>query len=637
MSGCAAIPPNGNVGLRLNGVVENGSAIWLTENITRFDRMLSAHEPNEAFGQFIFCELALAVQAPAARLIVVQNEMPKPKLRVAAKCGKTTDVISASDEQRIRVLVRERAKTSLGAKQNGANELTLPVLNDGVPTGLMMFKVSHSLSAAERQLLDHVAGRFGAILKSIEADVRTQRLLRQSESLTRELQNQQVWLKHTNDELEEKARMLAVQKIEMETRNREIEQARLALQEQAQQLALTSKYKSEFLANMSHELRTPLNSMLLLARQLMDNREKTLTPKQLEFSKVIHSAGQELLQLVNDILDLAKIEAGKISIEIGEYTTADLPEFLERNFHLLAQSKNLELKVELPDTLPQTLQTDARRLEQILKNLLSNALKFTKHGGVTLRAEEVESGWRPENNVLNSAPGVIAFSVTDTGIGIPPEKQKLIFEAFQQADGSTSREYGGTGLGLTISRELAALLGGEIHLQSEPGNGSTFTLYIPRTTIAPVPQTHGLRERLQRGRTIEQLAGDPHASESLRGRSALVVDDDIRNIFALTSLLERFEMKVVSAEEGQAALDYLESNGCIDVVLMDIMMPGMDGFTVIQKLRHSERFKLLPIIAVTAKAMKGDREKCLRAGASEYVTKPIDPELLLNALKKILQ
>jgi CheY-like chemotaxis protein len=283
------------------------------------------------------------------------------------------------------------------------------------------------------------------------------------------------------------------------------------------------------------------------------------------------------------------------------------------------------------------MQTDTRRLEQILKNLLSNALKFTKKGGVTLRAEQVEWGWRTENHALNSAPGVIAFSVIDTGIGIPIEKQKLIFEAFQQADGSTSREYGGTGLGLTISRELASLLGGEIHLKSEPGKGSVFTLYVPQTTVAPIPPAHGLRERPKRHASVAQLTRDPHITDTLRGQVALVVDDDIRNIFALTSLLERFEMRVVSAENGQAALDLLESNGCIDVVLMDIMMPGMDGFTVIHKLRHIERFKTLPIIAVTAKAMKDDREKCLRAGASDYIAKPLDPELLLNALKKCFQ
>ncbi|MGZ5543187.1 MAG: ATP-binding response regulator [Limisphaerales bacterium] len=631
----AANHPNGSSEplRRGNGLADG----WLQENLARFDRMFAAQGPNEVFGQYIFSELALAVQATEAQLIVAEAESANGKFRVAASHGISTDAISKADEQRFRHCITSAALSNVASKHDGREQrMILPIVQKGAVTGVMAFTARNPFTEDQRRLLDDAARRFPAVLQSMESDVRTQRLLRQSESLTRELQNQQVWLKHTNDELEEKARMLAVQKIEMETRNRDIEQARLALQEQAQQLALTSKYKSEFLANMSHELRTPLNSMLLLARQLMDNREKTLSPKQLEFSKVIHAAGQELLHLVNDILDLAKIEAGKISIEIGDYPTADLPEFLDRNFQLLAQSKNLALKVEVSPDLPRVMQTDARRLEQILKNLLSNALKFTKHGGVTLRAQPADSGWSVENSVLNAAPGVIAFSVTDTGIGIPHEKQKLIFEAFQQADGSTNREYGGTGLGLTISRELAALLGGEIRLQSEPGKGSTFVLYLPETTVAPVHPAHGLREN-QRAPSIEKLTRDPHVTESLRGLVALVVDDDIRNIFALTSLLERFEMSVVSAEEGQAALDLLEGNGCIDVVLMDIMMPGMDGYAVIEKLRRMERFKTLPIIAVTAKAMKGDREKCLRAGASEYVTKPLDPELLLNALKKCLQ
>jgi CheY-like chemotaxis protein len=384
-------------------------------------------------------------------------------------------------------------------------------------------------------------------------------------------------------------------------------------------------------------LRTPLNSMLLLARQLMENREQTLTAKQLEFSKVIHAAGQELLHLVNDILDLAKIEAGKINVEIGDYLPAELPEFVERNFQLLAQSKNLKLAVELDSRLPTVMQTDARRIEQILKNLLSNALKFTKTGGVTLRVRRVDHGWSNENKVLNQAEAVIAFSVEDTGIGIPPEKQKLIFEAFQQADGSTSREYGGTGLGLTISRELAGLLGGEIDLQSTPGQGSTFTLFAPQTTPMPVAHEPAGRETSPRPAPGPLFPNDPALLCALRGRTALIVDDDIRNIFALTSLLERFQMNVLSAEDGDGALDSLKGDQPIDVVLMDIMMPGLDGFGTIEKLRKRQPLKDLPIIAVTAKAMKNDREKCLRAGATEYIAKPLDIELLLDALKRCLQ
>jgi signal transduction histidine kinase len=549
---------------------------------------------------------------------------------------KLRTVFSTDDESN--PLIEQLARRCVTAidivESNGA--VAWPITDKTGLRGVMCFSGPKLFNKLHRKLLDHAARNFAAVLDSLENEAHSQRLLRQSESLTRELQNQQVWLKHTNDELEEKARLVAVQKIEMEARNRDIEQARLALQDKAHQLALTSKYKSEFLANMSHELRTPLNSMLLLARQLMENREQTLTSKQLEFSKVIHAAGQELLQLVNDILDLAKIEAGKISLEIGDFTPSDLPEFVERNFQLLAQSKDLSLTVDLHPKLPVLMQTDERRVEQILKNLLSNAIKFTKQGGVTLRVAPVRKGWSADNRPLNQTPSVIAFSVIDTGIGIPLEKQQMIFEAFQQADGTTSREYGGTGLGLTISRELATLLGGEIQLKSEPDKGSTFTLYVPQTSLAPTPQGHALREP-KRGQTVsELLIRDPAVLDKFRGRTALVVDDDIRNIFALTSLLERFQMNVLSAEEGQSALELLQSSSHVDLILMDIMMPGMDGYATIQKLRGIGKFKTIPIIAVTAKAMLDDREKCLRAGANKYISKPVDPELLLTLLKECL-
>jgi signal transduction histidine kinase len=600
---------------------------WLTENAARFDRMFAAQQRSNSFGQFILSELAMTVGALIASLYVAEGA----KFRLIASAS--TESVSLPEQILKRCVLN--LKTKIGQKADETTVL-VPICEKRSIKGVMAFSAERPFGKPQHQLLDHAARQFAVVLDMMESDARTQRLLRQSESLTRELQNQQVWLKHTNDSLEEKARMLAVQKLEMETRNREIELARRTLQDKAHQLAVTSRYKSEFLANMSHELRTPLNSMLLLARQLMDNREQTLTPKQLEFAKVINAAGHELLQLVNDILDLAKIEAGKISMEIGNYTPHELPEFVDNNFQLLAQSKDLRLKVELARNVPKVMQTDARRLEQILKNLLSNALKFTKKGSVTLHVASVESGWSAENKLLNEAPSVIAFSVIDTGIGIPAEKQQLIFEAFQQADGSTSREYGGTGLGLTICRELAALLGGEIQLQSEPGKGSTFRLFTPQTTVAPVAPEYGLRESTTRTLPAAELAGDAALINKLRGRTALIVDDDIRNVFALTSLLERFGMTVVSAEEGQAALNLLEQMPSIDIVLMDIMMPGMDGFSAIQKMRRIEKFTKLPIIAVTAKAMKDDREKCLRAGASNYIAKPINPELLLNALKECL-
>src|SRR5262249_14877389 len=314
---------------------------------------------------------------------------------------------------------------------------------------------------------------------TIEANMRTEELLKQSQSLARELQSRQEELQKTNEELQEKARLLAHQNQEVERKNREVEQARQALEEKAKQLQLTSKYKSEFLANMSHELRTPLNSLLILSDQLCKNAEGNLTGKQTEFAKTIHSSGNDLLMLINDVLDLSKIESGTVVVDVGEVRLGDLHSYVERTFRHVAESKNVDFLIRLAQGLPPSVLTDAKRLQQVLKNLLSNAFKFTHPGQVTLNVEPVTAGWNPENEALTRTPNVLAFSVTDTGIGIPPDKQQIIFEAFQQADGSTSRKYGGTGLGLAISREISRLLGGEIRLVSAPGRGSTFPPFLP--------------------------------------------------------------------------------------------------------------------------------------------------------------
>src|SRR5437762_3266714 len=311
--------------------------------------------------------------------------------------------------------------------------------------------------------------------------MRTEELLKQSQSLAQQLQTRQEELQKTNEELQEKARLLAKQNEEVERKNAEVEQARQELEEKARQLALTSKYKSEFLANMSHELRTPLNSLLILSDQLSKSPGGNLTPKQTEFAKTIHSSGNDLLNLINDILDLSKIESGTVQVDVGELRLDDLRHFVERTFRHVAESKSIEFTMDFGNQLPGAMLTDAKRLQQIIKNLLSNAFKFTHHGQVTLTVEPAEAGWNRENDELNRAAEVLCFSVTDTGIGIPADKQQIIFEAFQQADGSTSRKYGGTGLGLAISRELSRLLSGEIRLMSTPGRGSTFHLYLPAT------------------------------------------------------------------------------------------------------------------------------------------------------------
>jgi CheY-like chemotaxis protein/signal transduction histidine kinase len=769
----------------------------------------------------------------------------------------------------------------------------------------------HDFTPSQLAFLEQLTGSIGVVLNTIEATMRTEGLLKQSQQLAGELQTQQKELQQTNEELATKARLLAEQNVEVERKNQEIELARRALEEKAAELALTSRYKSEFLANMSHELRTPLNSILILGQQLSENADRNLSTRQVEFAKTIHGAGTDLLNLISDILDLSKIESGTVTVECEELPFTHLKETLERTFRHEAENRKLTFTTNFDEHLGRAITTDYKRLMQILKNLLSNAFKFTDHGGVRLHVGVAAGGWSSEHPVLSQAQPVIEFSVSDTGIGIPAEKQRIIFEAFQQADAGTARKYGGTGLGLAISRELAHLLGGEIRLSSIPGSGSTFTLYLPfnymgaaygktlarpapsgtastfQPIVLPAPRAEEIeddRASLQPGQAVlliieddphyarvlltlardrgfgavlaktgadalelarrykptaitldvflpdmlgwtvlSQLKRDPatrhipvqiitveeerqyglergafsfinkplttdgleaafdrikrfaeprirqllvieddpaeqlsirelighddveittansgaealellsehnfdcivldlrlpdmsgfelldrmqldveysnvpvvvftgrelsdneqnelrrkaksivlkgvqsperlldetalflhriigdlpeskqkmietlhQSDESLRNRRVLVVDDDIRNIFALNSLLERHNMQVISANNGQDAIRLVEQTPDLSLVLMDIMMPEMDGYETMRRIRGKHEFRQLPIIALTAKAMKGDREKCLEAGASDYVAKPVNTEQLLSLVR----
>jgi CheY-like chemotaxis protein len=797
--------------------------------------------------------------------------------------------------------------------------VVLPVLFEGETRAVVELASLHPLTETHLAFLEQLTQSIGVVLNTIEATMRTENLLKQSQQLTLELQTRQSELQQTNEELASKAKQLAEQNVEVERKNKEVEQARRALEEQAAELALTSKYKSEFLANMSHELRTPLNSILILGQELAGNMAGNLSTKQVEFARNIHSAGTDLLTLINDILDLSKIESGTVTVEAEDITFNSLRDSVERTFHHIAESKSLPFYVEVSSSLPRTFTTDPKRLQQILKNLLSNAFKFTTLGHVSMTVRDVTAGWSPEHPVLARAQTVIAFSVVDTGIGIAPEKQKLIFEAFQQADAGTSRKYGGTGLGLAISRELATLLGGEIRLVSTPGQGSVFTLYLPLVYTGParavttsamasmaamglgpvtvsqvalpvlavskseevVPDdreeieegdpvllivdddphyarillglahdkgfkgivasrgqvalalareflptaitldvflpdmlgwtvlnnlkldpatrhipvqilsveeerqhglSHGAFSYLVKPATTQdlELAFDriksyvtPHtkrllvvedneieresiiallghddieitavatgaeamaalldrtfgccvvdlrlpdmtgfellekvqaeptlrevpvvvftgkelsdeeearlkivaksvvlkdvqsperlldetalflhrivndlpedkrtllerlhdSTEVLRRRKVLVVDDDVRNIFALTTVLENQEMEVLSATNGRQAIEIVENTPELSVVLMDIMMPEMDGYQTMREIRKDPQFRTLPILALTAKAMKGDREKCLEAGASDYIAKPVNTDQLLSLLR----
>jgi PAS domain S-box-containing protein len=435
-------------------------------------------------------------------------------------------------------------------------------------------------------------------------------------------------LEQTNEELRTKSN----ENVEIERKNAELEQARNALEEKAAELARASGYKSEFLANMSHELRTPLNSILIFSQQLAENKAGNLTAKQVEFSGHIHSSGKDLHDLINDILDLSKLESRTVSIDIEQIALARLRDTIDRNFRHVAEAKNLPFNVSFAPGLPKAMDTDPKRLQQILKNLLSNAMKFTALGKVEVNVDVATQGWTPDHPVLSKSPQVIAFAVTDTGIGIAPEKQRLIFEAFQQTDASTARKYGGTGLGLAISRELAALLGGEINLSSVHGQGSTFTLFVPLHHTS----TDIVRTLPTKAPPAWKRKGTPHPhvpDETLRGRKVLIVDDDARNIFALTAVLEDYEMEVIAANNGRSAIDLIRQTPGLSLVLMDIMMPEMDGYETMREIRSAPEFRTLPILALTAKAMKGDREKCLDAGASDYIAKPVNTDQLLSLMR----
>jgi len=939
----AALKDNINemIGNLKDTTLKNAEQDWLKTNLAKFSRMLQGQKNLVAVGKLILSELAPVVTAHQGTLYTIDYEHSKeePQLKLLAgyansdpsrvnrfKLGQGLVGQCAVEKEKIllsSVPPDYVSITSSLGEAPPASILVLPILFEGQVKGVMELASFERFSATHEVFLEQLMESIGIVLNTIEANMRTEDLLKQSQSLAKELQSRQEELQQTNRELKEKAQLLAEQNAEVERKNKEVEQARGALEEKAKQLALTSKYKSEFLANMSHELRTPLNSLLILSDQLSKNHEGNLSGKQVQFCKTIHASGNDLLELINDILDLSKIESGTVTVEAGDLILSDLQDYVERTFQHVAEARKLEFNVGLDKDLVRTIRTDAKRLQQVLKNLLSNAFKFTEVGGVSLEVRKADGGWSTDHEILNAASSVIAFAVVDTGIGIHPDKQQIIFEAFQQADGSTSRKYGGTGLGLAISREIARMLGGEIRLISIPNQGSTFTLYLPQVyrpsigslhdqgdeplrpplprlnaapqvlaEIEPVPEsavlvneigddrgtiqagdrvmlivdndlhfarilleeahskgfkglvsTQGmaaislarefmpdaisldirlpdmdgwrvldrlkndlttrhipvfvittemdwergmnlgaldmfakpiqsqealdrtmtrirdyaershknllvLHEGEQTRQTIEKLFGnsrvrvstftnadlaftalmdgnfdcmvvdldlkqggcalllerlsqepkvrnvpaviksvrdlaeeeqgmlkrygreaqrrwtrsddrlldeiamllhlklgdlpEPHRQSIARlrqtdsvlaGKKALVVDDDIRNIFALTSVLERQNMNILSAETGRSAIDTLIHTPEIDVVLMDIMMPGMDGYDTIREIRKIERFAELPIVAVTAKAMKGDREKCLEAGATDYLAKPVDTELLLSMLR----
>jgi len=636
---------------------KNAEQGWLDSNVARVGGLLQGQRDLDEVCRMIMAEVTPLVDAQLGVFFLASEDTEQLRLRLAASYGYAPDFAisfvageglvgeAALSRRTIRMSAvnGERLIVRSGiADTPRADLVVLPVLYEGEPLGVIEFASVARFSELHLAFLDRLVVTIGVALKTILANRRTEELLSQSQGLATELQDQSAELQRTNAELEEKAALLSEQKGNIETQNREIEMARLGLEEKAQQLAQASQYKSEFLANMSHELRTPLNSMLLLSRLLADNSDRNLSTKQIEFAKTIHSAGSDLLSLIDDILDLSKIEAGRMDVEPGEVAFTDLRAYVDQAFAPQAEEKGLDFVVVAAPDLPPAFITDGQRLQQILRNLVSNSVKFTDSGQVRL---EMSPG--PEGKVygvptLDSAERVIAFTVNDTGIGISDEKLSLIFEQFQQADGTTSRKYGGTGLGLSISRSLARLLGGAIEVSSQFGSGSTFTLYLPDTVPFESISTTAFADSLNL--VTAPLAAPPMlrpadqerrvstAARQLDGATVLIIDDDVRNVFALTSALELQGMNVLYADNGADGVRLLGEHPRIDIVLMDAMMPDMDGNETTRMIRRNRRFVDLPVVFLTAKAMPGDRESSLAAGGTDYITKPVDLDELLEVM-----
>jgi signal transduction histidine kinase/CheY-like chemotaxis protein len=612
------------------------------------------------------------VDAQLGAFFLVDNEQAVMRLRLAASYGyvaRNHEVTFGPGEGLVGQAAVSRRTIRVRATHDGIltmrsglmsmppNDLVvLPVLFEGEMLGVIEFASVAAFSGLHLTFLERLVATIGVALNTIQANRRTEELLAQSQRLAREMQDQSAELQRTNAELEDKAQLLSEQKTNIETKNREIELARLDLEQQAQELSRASAYKSEFLANMSHELRTPLNSLLLLARLLADNAEANLSEKQIEFARTIHSAGTDLLSLIDDILDLAKIEAGRMDVEPDQVDFDGVRSYVEQAFMPQAQVKGLDFRVAVDSGLPASIVTDSQRLQQILRNLLSNAVKFTDSGAVTLTIFAAPPNTDFDVPSLTAAGQVIGFSVADTGIGINDEKLAIIFEPFQQADGTTTRKYGGTGLGLSISRDLAALLGGTIVVSSRPGEGSTFTLYMPdalspdampsisasgippaMVVVQPAPAPFDM-PLLELPPSMAQREIEGHvvtaAGRQLDGATVLIVDDDVRNVFALTSALEMHGLNVLYADNGVDGVRLLAEHPEVDIVLMDAMMPDQDGYETTRGIRRNQRFQDLPVVFLTAKAMPGDRESALAAGASDYITKPVDLDELIELMAR---
>ncbi len=653
---------------------KNTEQDWLKTNLAKFSRMLQGQKDLNTVGRLILSELAPVVTAQHAEFHVLSGGDEFPHLTLLAsyasegeeahgrRIGLGEGLVGQCALEKRKILLTNpppdylRISSGLGSAAP-RNILVLPVVFESQVKGVLELASFEGFSDVHQAFLDQLTESIGIVINTIEANTRTEDLLTQSQTLAQELQSRQEELQTTNQELQEKARLLAHQNQEVERKNQEVEQARQALEEKARQLALTSKYKSEFLANMSHELRTPLNSLLILSDQLSGNSEGNLTSKQVEFARTIHSSGNDLLMLINDILDLSKIESGTVAVDVGEVRLDELQRFVERTFRHVAETKGLSFEIRMDPRLPKSISTDAKRLQQILRNLLSNAFKFTHKGEVNLVIRPASAGWTADNDDLNRATDVVEFSVTDTGIGIPTDKQQIIFEAFQQADGSTSRKYGGTGLGLAISRELSRLLRGEIRLVSAPNKGSVFSLYLPQafppsrlprksSDAAAVASAaiEAARQAAERRRdsaapasSLEDAvagallqpqpmaaimvneADDDRESVQSGDHVVLIVENDLAFARVLLEAAREQGFKGVVTSQGTQALTLIHEMKPV-AILLDIFLPDIEGWRVLSRIKNDLAVRHTPVHVISTEEA---RDRALDSGARRFVAKPI--------------
>jgi CheY-like chemotaxis protein/signal transduction histidine kinase/HAMP domain-containing protein len=730
---------------------QNQEQDWLKTNLAKFSRMMQGQKDLESVSRLIMSELTPLVSAHHGAFFISDPEDNSPDLKLIAsyayrarkhvgnRFAPGEGLVGQAALEKQPILLQNvpddyiQITSGLG-EAPPRNIIVLPILFEGEVKAVIELASFLPFSQIHQTFLDQLAESIGVVLNMIQANMRTEELLEQSQKLTQELQSQseelrkqqdelkksnvelenqaqtlrqseellkeqQEELQQVNEELEEKASLLAEQNSKVEQKNREVEAARQALEEKAQQLALSSKYKNEFLANMSHELRTPLNSLLILAKLLQENKEKNLSKKQVEFASTIYSSGTDLLNLINDILDLSKVEAGKMEIAPTEMPLSELESFVTRTFKPVAEQKSLTFEVKIQPDAPSPIYTDPQRLQQVIKNLLSNAFKFTEQGGISLTVRKADKDRRFASRSLDQAEQVVAFSVTDTGIGIPKEKQQLIFEAFQQADGTTSRKFGGTGLGLSISREMARLLGGEIRVESAPGKGSTFTLFLPakyidtddgggdfpraprrsperRQPAPPVPpeQMKGRRSAEPVGHIQQDIQAILDSAPSDRrqsvamdwqqddgsvatieparpvlpmpegieddrddivpgDRTVMIIEDDVPFAKILLDMARDKGFKGVVAVDGKTAIEAAHIYQP-DAITLDVNLPGMDGWAVLDRLKHHPNTRHIPVHIISGIR---ERQQGLKAGAMAYLEKPVTKDALEESFNKISQ